>query len=312
VIVIILFVLYIALQRLRSAAIVIGILLFFMIIITIVVELLSGGKEEGYKKSIVEIVIALVIVVAFWYALKFILQTNDPIDVVPSCSMLPVLHRGDMIVLDGVKSISQIKAPVINVTNAQMAYVLNHENSESLECVAYYVSPTGTQVDQIIKPGYKVGLLESTASGYYIVSNSSQAKNVVRYVCGSREIVYANGTTANEAYTEAIIVNNVTVKGDRGNSIIVYKTNPNDLFYKEGDSYIVHRVYAVLNDSGNYYFLTKGDNNPGLDMQYENYPTGMDNISGKVIAAVPYLGYIKLILSNDFVQPQGCNSTVVH
>ncbi len=311
-IIIVLFVLYIFVQRFRAFSLVIGITLFFLIIIVIVLEVINGTKESGYKKSLAEIGIAILIVVIFWYGLKFILQTNDPIDVVPSCSMLPYLHRGDMIALQGVKSVGEVKAPVVDVTKAQMSSMLSDINSETLECVAYNTSASGTSIDQIIKPGYKVGLLENTPEGYSIVSNSSQKGNLVEYACGSREVQLADGQILNEAYTTSIRINNVTISGDRNNSIIVYRTDPNDSFYKEGDLYIVHRVYAVLNASGEYYFLTKGDNNPGLDMQYDNYPASISNVSGKVIGVIPYLGYLKLILSNDIIQPAGCNSTVLH
>jgi len=103
-----------------------------------------------------------------------------------------------------------------------------------------------------------------------------------------------------------------TIIGDMNNSVVVYKTIPQDSFYQEGDSYIVHRVYAVINASGNYYIMTKGDNNPGLDMQYGNYLIPFKDIEGKVIASVPYIGYLKLILSNSFSQPTGCNFVTQH
>ncbi len=91
---------------------------------------------------------------------------------------------------------------------------------------------------------------------------------------------------------------------------MVYQTVPSDLFYKFGDSYIVHRVYAIINASGTYYLLTKGDNNPGLDMQYGNYPANLSQIQGKVVASVPYIGYIKLIFSESYTEPAGCNATM--
>lgn len=58
--------------------------------------------------------------------------------------------------------------------------------------------------------------------------------------------------------------------------------------------------------------LTKGDNNPGLDIQYGNYPPNMSQVQGKVVGVIPYLGYLKLIISGNLVVPQGCNSTVIH
>jgi hypothetical protein len=142
------------------------------------------------------------------------------------------------------------------------------------------------------------------------MSYSSQDGNLVQYSCGVKTVKFINGSTAQEAYTTSLSIANHTLSGDQNNSIVVYATVPKDLFYQEGDSYIVHRVYAVLNESGNYYFLTKGDNNPGLDLQYGNYPANSTAVKGTIIIAIPYLGYLKLILTNQFNQPAGCSSTV--
>ena len=305
-------VLYILLERIRILAITLGIVTFFLIIIAIVLELISGKNEVGYKKSILEIAVAIIVVVVLWYGLKFFLATNNPIDVVPSCSMLPYLHRGDMIFLHGVSSISQIKAPIIDVTSSQMSRVLSSPDSESLSCVAYITNASGTYIRQTLAPGYKVGLIEDSNGVYRLVSKQEESGNVVQYTCGTREVKLSTGQILNEAYTTSITVNNRTIAGDRNNSIVVYGTRPGDLFYEEGDAYVVHRVYAILNDSGDYYVLTKGDNNPGLDIQYGNYPPNMSQVQGKVVGVIPYLGYLKLIISGNLVVPQGCNSTVIH
>ncbi len=305
-------VLYVLLERIRILAITLGIVTFFLIIIAIVLELISGKNEVGYKKSILEIAVAIIVVVVLWYGLKFFLATNSPIDVVPSCSMLPYLHRGDMIFLHGVSSISQIKAPIIDVTSSQMSMVLSSPDSESLSCVAYITNASGTYIRQTLAPGYKVGLIEDSNGVYRLVSKQEESGNVVQYTCGTREVKLSTGQILNEAYTTSITVNNRTIAGDRNNSIVVYGTRPGDLFYEEGDAYVVHRVYAILNDSGDYYVLTKGDNNPGLDIQYGNYPPNMSQVQGKVVGVIPYLGYLKLIISGNLVVPQGCNSTVIH
>ncbi len=305
-------VLYVLLERIRILAITLGIVTFFLIIIAIVLELISGKNEVGYKKSILEIAVAIIVVVVLWYGLKFFLATNNPIDVVPSCSMLPYLHRGDMIFLHGVSSISQIKAPIIDVTSSQMSMVLSSPDSESLSCVAYITNASGTYIRQTLAPGYKVGLIEDSNGVYRLVSKQEESGNVVQYTCGTREVKLSTGQILNEAYTTSITVNNRTIAGDRNNSIVVYGTRPGDLFYEEGDAYVVHRVYAILNDSGDYYVLTKGDNNPGLDIQYGNYPPNMSQVQGKAVGVIPYLGYLKLIISGNLVVPQGCNSTVIH
>ena len=124
--------------------------------------------------------------------------------------------------------------------------------------------------------------------------------------------MFSNGTVKSEAYTTAITIGNTTIRGDANNSVVVYGTVPGDLFRSYGDAYIVHRVYAVLRTGSTYFVLTKGDNNPGLDMQYSNYPASASSLQGIVVASIPYIGYLKLALSGSFTEPTGCNYTTLH
>ncbi len=301
--------LFIIFQGRGTLSAVFGIALFLTIVVLIIIEVIIGIEEEGFKKNIIEIVAAVLIVVVFWFSLKAVLQTNYPLDVVPSCSMLPQLKRGDLIILHGVRNITQLNAPVIKITNSDYLELRDSPSSEFLSCVAYQQSGNRVAVSQLIGPGYNVGLY-SSANGGQIVPNSFQSGALIQYTCGSKQIVYQNGTTAQEAYTTAVTINGTTIYNDANNSIVVYATVPSDYFYMLGDSYIVHRAYAILNASGNYLVLTKGDNNPGLDIQYGNYPFNITYIQGRVVASIPYIGYFKLALSNSFVEPAGCNSTV--
>ncbi|MGC8652253.1 MAG: hypothetical protein ACP5UH_03320 [Candidatus Micrarchaeia archaeon] len=307
--IIVLFVLYILLQRNTAASIAIGAILFFLIIVLIVLEFINGVKEEGYAKNIIEVVIAIAVVVALWFGLGALLHTSEPLNVVPSCSMLPYLHRGDMIIIEGVSGISGLRAPVISMSAHEFAVMNSSMASESLSCVAYNITSQSVQVSQYISPGYSIGLYDSAMRR--IVSQDEQT-GAITFTCGARNVIFQNGTTLREAYTTAITIAGNTIIGDRGNSVIVYKTVPADSFYQEGDAYIVHRIYAIINVSGSYYVLTKGDNNPGLDIQYGNYPIPLSNVEGKVIASVPYIGYLKLILSNSFSRPLGCNFVTQH
>jgi len=307
VLVIVLFVAYFVFQNSGALSIIIGSTLFFVIIILIVLEVANGIREEGIGRNILEIALAIVIVLVLWFALRFILNTSYPIDVVPSCSMLPALSRGDMIFVQGVNQ-TGISAPIVNVSSQQFTSSFTNSRTESLECVAYNRTGSSIQVSQIIKPGYHVGLLESNNASYSIINPAAQT-GAIKYICGAVNVTYQNSTVKSEASTIGITIENTTIYGDRNNSVVVYQTIPQDLFYQEGDSYIVHRVYAVVNASGSYYVLTKGDNNPGLDVQYFNYPANVSQVQGKVIGSVPYLGYLKLILSNNFVEPTGCNYT---
>lgn len=304
---VVVFILYILFQSNTTLAVVFGVAAFVVIIALIGLEIINGSKEEGAVKNVVEIVAAIVIVLVIWFGLKFLLHTAYPIDAVPSCSMLPSLQRGDLILLQGTNA-SRVKAPQVEVTKSAMQTMLSNISSESLSCVAYQLNGRTLNVSQTVLPGYSVGLFQSGQNVNPIVY--SQGNNLVKYTCGTANVIFQNGTKEVEAVTKSITIGNTTITGDRNNSIVVYKTVPQDSFYKEGDSYIVHRLYAIINASGTFYYLTQGDNNPGLDMQYSNYPINQSYIEGKVIGDVPYLGYLKLILSGTLNQPAGCSSTL--
>lgn len=310
IILVVLFVLYIIYQRVAFLSILFGAALFFTIVALVVLEFFIGVHEEGYKKNLIEIGITIGAVVVIWLLLEAILQTNYPLDVVPSCSMLPQLHRGDMVLLHGVSNITQIKAPVVLVSHAAYQSMLSNVSSEYLSCVAYKQVNNRIVISQVVGPGYSIGLFRSSQSGGAIVPQGYQNNSLITYTCGTRQLTLQNGGNETIAYTTAVTVGDKTIVGDRNNSVVVYKTTQQDFFYSLGDTYIVHRAYLVISDGQNYYVLTKGDNNPGLDIQYGNRPVNLTNIEGQVVASVPYIGYLKLILSNNFNQPAGCNSTI--
>lgn len=304
-----LFALFIFYQRVPVLSTIFGAMLFALLIIVLVLEVLLSAREKGSHKLVLEVVGAIVAVVVVLVLLRLILHTPNPIDVVPSCSMLPNLKRGDMVVVQGTL-ISNLKAPVINVSSSTWNYTLSHINNEFVSCVAYRQEQNQIYVSQLVGPGDSIGLLRSTAAGSAIIPNNTQI-GIIGYTCGTANVTFQNGTTEREAYTSAVKIANTIVAGDKNNSIVVYKTVPSDTFYQQdGDQYIVHRVYAIINASGTYYVLTKGDNNPGLDLQYGNIPANQSAVQGTVITSIPYLGYLKLALSGSFSQPTGCNYVV--
>jgi len=66
--------------------------------------------KDSLSSTLKETLIAIAVAAAIWVGLCIILQTSSPIDVVPSCSMLPLLERGDLIIIQG----GTINAPSIN------------------------------------------------------------------------------------------------------------------------------------------------------------------------------------------------------
>lgn len=300
--------LYISLQR-SSFSIFFGVGALFFIILIIVLDFVESGKNVGYKKSIIETFAVIAAVLIFWIVLIIVLNTTTPLDVVPSCSMLPTLQRGDLIVLHKTE-LNGIKAPIVNVSQSDYLTMLNNIANESLVCLAYNLS--SGYFGEAYKNGDLIGLFKIVNGYPQIISNYQQSSNLVRYSCAKRGIVNQNGNVSYIAYTNGININGIAINGDRNNSIIVYQTVPNDTFYKLGDTYIVHRIYAIINASGEYYVLTKGDNNPELDMQDNNIPASINDTYGTVIASIPYIGYLKLLTSADISEPQGCNSTILH
>jgi signal peptidase I len=303
-----LFALYLYFQAVPFLALLFGLLLMVVFVLLIVFEIVGSVKEEGFLRSVLEMAFAIAIVLLLWYGAKALLRTAYPLDVVPSCSMQPSLNRGDMILLQGVTNVKDLNAPVVGVSEPAFARMSNNQSDEFLECVAYKSSDGRLYTSQMLGQGYSVGLYDPLTGG--IIPQAAQSGNLVQYTCGTTRVSFSNGTTGTEAYTAAVTIAGTTIIGDKNNSVVVYQTSPLDLFYKLGDDYVVHRLYAIINASGNYYLLTKGDNNPGLDMQFENYPIGISDLQGKVIASVPYLGYIKLIFVKSFTEPAGCNVTM--
>ena len=124
VLLIILFALYIVFQHGLVLSYIIGIALFLTLVAIIGLETLNGVREYGYKRNIIEIVVVVLIVLGIWFSLRFFLATKYPLDVVPSCSMLPSLQRGSILLLHGVQSPAQLRAPVVNVSKATYSGIL--------------------------------------------------------------------------------------------------------------------------------------------------------------------------------------------
>ena len=310
---VVLFVLYVMFQKTALLSALFGIALFFTIITIIAIEVIASVHEEGGKRSIAELLLAVVLVVVFWFSLQVLLNTSEPLNVVPTCSMLPVLHRGDLIAIHGISNATQLRAPIVNVSASTWSNALSNFSSNFAFCVAYNQSNPSTASEQY-KPGDSLALYVSDLGGGRLIAPSSQ-KGLIKYSCGVDNVRLSNGSTIQEAYTNAITIGNTTINGDMNNSIVVYKTLPKDYFYQEGDGYIVHRVYAIIHSGSSYFVLTKGDNNPGLDIQFGNYPIEINStksyVEGKVIAVIPYLGYLRLIFSSQISEPTGCNSTML-
>ncbi len=71
---------------------------------------LSKALKNGYVTTIVLAAILIGSVFAFWFGLRIGLRTEYPLLAVASASMVPTLNKGDLIVVQGVSSGSEINA----------------------------------------------------------------------------------------------------------------------------------------------------------------------------------------------------------
>ncbi len=299
--------------------VVVGAAALLLILIILVFEVKASVSDTGLKQSLIDIFSAVLAAVVVWFFLIVALRTNAPVDAVSSCSMLPALHRGDLVVLRGIDNaslfVSKYRVPVFNVSRSAF---LSMQRNISKEFIAYFAYFNGnkSQVSYTIpaNKSYQIGLYNTVCISQSIYLNSpgsiyrcavpeqSQQNNLIRYSYAIGKLALPNATVS-AIYTSDISVAGISAVENYSNPIIVYQTNSRDTF---GGS-IIHRLYAVLNVSGSYYFLTKGDNNQALDLQFGNYPANQSSVLGYVIATVPVVGYVKLLLSGQIVTPPGCN-----
>ena len=296
-----------------------GAVAFILIIAVIVYEFSDSFRTIGFTKTIAEVGIAILLAVALiWFIPSLILHTSSPIDVVASCSMLPTLHRGDIVILHDIPNMSSFleanHIPVINVSRNSFQNMENNMQSEFLEPIPYskgnasHIYSSYNSLDNQSIGFYNIACMARLPSSRYsecLVRN--QSSNLIRYNYSLAQQVNNKGVSTTIPYVSSITIGNTTIVENYSNPIIVYKTTKYDYF--TGD--IIHRLVAALNVDGSYYTLTKGDNNPVLDIEALNYPSNTSNVVGYVVSDVRYIGYLSLIIRGQISPVAGCNQTIV-
>ena len=280
-----------------------GLLIGLGILSLVALEFLQGASEHGVKSEIKETAIALLLAVVVWFGAGFILQTSSPLNAIVSCSLLPHVQRGDMVILQG----GQITAP--------------HENISSVQ---------GLEAAQVYQNGKFVSVVNGSIYSYcslhgsdgicasFISSpaNFTEKHGGLTFGYERCEIVYPKtGMRQFGPCVSWLEVNNNRYYENLNNSIVVYQPGKDEYYSRVGD--IIHRAFILLtaSDDGKTYFLTKGDNNPIFDMQvYDeasgtgNRPVEVSRSKGRVILQIPYLGYLKLFISPSAIPtPDGCD-----
>ncbi len=234
----------------------------------------AKSERHGWKQTVYELITALGLAVAAWVLLSFTLQTSTPLNVVTSCSMLPALERGDLIILQG----GAIRAPEVNVPFAL-------GNAKSVEKT-----------------------LESPLLGknYILVyTTSANGTDVVNYsFVDCLEKSLDGSVLGRDACTVAATAGGREIRLNSSNDVIVYDAVP----VKYG--LIIHRAFARLNATDGVFYLTKGDNNLFADQQFGISLVPESRVRGKVLFRIPLVGYLKLFLFLQFDEPPGCRQVL--
>jgi hypothetical protein len=120
---------------------------------------------------------------------------------------------------------------------------------------------------------------------------------------GNCERIFFNGTTKEQPLcTIGVKIRNETIFENHSNDLIVYEAKEKEF------GLIIHRVLAKMNLNGKYYYITKGDNNYLADREFGISIASEDDVKGKVLLRIPFIGYIKLFLFFQFEEPPYCSS----
>ena len=266
------------------------------------IEVKEGAAKHGWKHEALDTAIALVIALGIWFGASFLLNTSTPLSAVVSCSMLPNLQRGDFVVVQG----APVDAYEISMTQAEL---------DSLNAPATITYPGGEAVINGSIFPYCVADRSRPACQALITAPDSviEKKGPFTYRYERCNLSYSNGSLAQTPCLKSIDFHGTEYLTSFSNDVVVYQPQPQDAYAQIGD--IVHRVFFQIDAGGAKYYLTRGDNNPFLDIQAYDYRTGVYNrpvpagrLRGKVIGRIPLLGYFKLFISGFLQEDPQCRT----
>ncbi len=111
------------------------------------------------------------------------------------------------------------------------------------------------------------------------------------YLKTSHPVGYVEGNSMLPTYEEGdlVIIYGKDVEHIEVGEVIVFRVG-----FEGAPDFVIHRVVAIKETSGDLYFKTKGDNNPFNDTELWGW-IPEENIVGVVIFRIPYVGYPFLV-----------------
>jgi len=289
-------------ESLNFIPILIAALVVVEIFLLVGMEVKQGANEHGWKHEVVDTVVALLVAVAIWYGASFVLNTSSPVSGVVSCSMLPNLQRGDFIIVQG----TQPHAYDISMTKEELAAL----NSRA-EII--YGNGKNASIEGSIFSFCR--LQSNDLCSEFVKSPDSILERIgpFTYRYTKCPMSFSNGEEGYQPCLKSVEFKGREYLTNFSNDIVVYQPPKTDLYSMVGD--IVHRAMFRIDVDGRKYYLTRGDNNPILDIQAYDYSGGLANhpvpqeqLRGKVIMRVPILGYFKLFIMGYLQEDPQCKT----
>lgn len=265
-------------------------------------EITSGAKSHGWKKELLDTAIALIVAVGIWYGASFLLNTSSPVSGVVSCSMLPNLARGDFVLVQG----ADVKAYPIAMTDNELKSLTNNPT--------IFYNGKNTTIEGSLYSYCR--LYAQTEPCQALINNPEsvvEQKGAFSYHYSACPLSFSSGNSLKIPCVSSVDFKGKNYLANFSNDIIVYQPPKGDLYSYVGD--IIHRAMFKINVGNKVYYLTRGDNNPILDIQAYDYgnhllnqPIPSENVRGKTLLRVPILGYFKLFISGYFQEDPQCKT----
>lgn len=265
----------------------------------VALEIKVGMSRHGIWYEIKETIIALLFALLLWFGAGFLLNTPSPLSAVASCSMLPVLERGDFVIVQG----APVSAYELNLSEKQFQQLLGpakvRDKSFQGSIYSYCMKMNDRICFEWLEKPEQFSERRGPLTFHYSSCTLWSEEGISFFPCVTSVEYEGKNYSLNSSH-----------------DIIVYQPAQNDIFSLIGD--IVHRAQFKINVGEESYYLTKGDNNQVFDIQFFDYERKMGNapvpeerVRGKVISRIPYLGYLKLFISGYFTKPEQCDTLLI-
>ncbi|MBU0586387.1 hypothetical protein KJ780_02670 [Candidatus Micrarchaeota archaeon] len=311
-----------------------GILIALELVAFVVLEFKEGEKIRGKKGEIEDTVKSFGIALLIWFSLCAVLGTLVPISAIVTCSMLPNVQRGDLVIVHG----GGLEGPLeiiegIASGNLKLVRDLSPESVDAAQiemsrdefgavesAITQVKSPYGNITVRGSMYAYCVGSHYTNPLCREFLNNSGafvDSRGALEFHYSSCEREYVGMGVMNlEPCISKVVYKGQEYPMKVSNSIIVYEPNKGDYFSYIGD--IIHRVQLKVKVEDDVYPLTKGDNNNVFDIQtYDasvnmwNRPVKMSRVKGVYVFSVPYIGYFKLFLFGHFEEEGSCSTNLI-